>query len=78
VIHLPVEEHVERDLIPRHTFMKSILRAIEDSAHHVLYTGRDLINARVGDSGIGLFDEGDILVGLIAAFVDIANEFIGL
>ena len=74
VIDLPVEEHIEGDLITRLVVIEIDVAGIEDGAQHVLYTVRHLEDALAGDRGIGGFDESDILVGLVPAFVNVADE----
>jgi hypothetical protein len=78
VIHLSVEEHVERDLVAGFEMIEIQITHKENSAQYILYTGWDLIYPFRRDSRTCILGESNVLVCLIPPFVDIPDEFIRL
>jgi len=78
MIHLPVQEHIEGNLIPWLEMVPLNIACIKNGAQDVLYTGRHFINAFRGDGGISGFYESDVLVGLVPSFINIPDKLIGL
>jgi hypothetical protein len=78
MVYLPVQEHVEGDLIVWIEVVEIDIARIENGAQHVLYTGGYGEHPLGGNCGVRRLDETDILIGLIASFIDIPDKLIGL
>jgi len=78
MIDLSVEEHIEWDLVIHLVLAEVDVSGIEDGAEHILDAIGDGIHSGVGDGGVGGLYKGDVFVGLVTAFVDVAEEFVGL
>src|SRR5450432_1330409 len=78
MIDLPIQEHVDIYLVIRLEMAEIDISRIEDSAQHILYAGGNGIDPLCSDRRIRALHEGHVLIGLLAAFVHIADEFIGL
>jgi hypothetical protein len=51
MVHLPVEEHIERDLVPRLMLAEVDIARVENGAQHILDTVRHFVNTGIGDRG---------------------------
>lgn len=78
MIDLAVEEHSEVDLVAGFVVVEVDIPGVEGSAEDVLDAIFDGVNAGIGDGCMSGPDEGDVLIGLVPAFVDIADELVGL
>ena len=76
-VHLLVDEHVERDLIPRLIFIEINVTGIIYRTEYVLHTGGDIIPALFCLSLISALIEIHVLLKGITTFIYIPFEMIG-